>query len=142
MTLNLTIPNNINDTKPRISVIGIGGAGGNAVNTMINSHIENIEFIELSSEQLIKKPKLIKQPAIKNKKIFTVQIGIFSDKEKTQQLSKKINNIGFKTQIKKINHSGQEKIKLTTQFFSTEKEARGVLRKLKNANFPGLIKRE
>jgi len=105
-------------------------------------NIENIEFIELSSEQLIKKPKLIKQPAIKNKKIFTVQIGIFSDKEKTQQLSKKINNIGFKTQIKKINHSGQEKIKLTTQSFSTEKEARGVLRKLKNANFPGLIKRE
>ena len=30
MTLNITIPNNINDTKPRISVIGIGGAGGNA----------------------------------------------------------------------------------------------------------------
>ena len=71
-----------------------------------------------------------------------MQIGIFSDKEKTQQLSKKINNIGFETQIKKINLSGQEKIKLTTQFFSTEKEARGVLRKLKNANFPGLIKRE
>ena len=25
MTLNITIPNNINDTKPKISVIGIGG---------------------------------------------------------------------------------------------------------------------
>ena len=108
----------------------------------IKEDSENIEFIELSSEQLIKKPNVIKQSAIKNKKIFTVQIGIFSNKEKTQQLSKKINNIGFKTQIKKINLSGQEKIKLTTQFFSTEKEARGVLRKLKNANFPGLIKRE
>ena len=45
MTLNITIPNNINDTKPRISVIGIGGAGGNAVNTMNNSNVENIEFI-------------------------------------------------------------------------------------------------
>ena len=30
MTLNITIPNNINNTKPRITVIGIGGAGGNA----------------------------------------------------------------------------------------------------------------
>ena len=50
MTLNLTIPNNINDTKPRISVIGIGGAGGNAVNTMINSHIENIEFIVANTD--------------------------------------------------------------------------------------------
>ena len=50
MTLNLTIPNNINDTKPRISVIGIGGAGGNAVNTMINSHIENVEFIVANTD--------------------------------------------------------------------------------------------
>ena len=39
MTLNITIPENINDTKPKISVIGIGGAGGNAVNTMILSLI-------------------------------------------------------------------------------------------------------
>ena len=30
MTLNITVPENINDTKPKISVIGIGGAGGNA----------------------------------------------------------------------------------------------------------------
>ncbi len=50
MTLNLTIPNNINDTKPKISVIGIGGAGGNAVNTMINSHIENVEFIVANTD--------------------------------------------------------------------------------------------
>ena len=50
MTLNITIPNNINDTKPRISVIGIGGAGGNAVNTMINSNVENIEFIVANTD--------------------------------------------------------------------------------------------
>ena len=79
---------------------------------------------------------------INDKQIFTVQIGIFSDKEKTQRLSNQINDIGFKTQIKKISLSGQEKIKLTTQFFLTEKEAQGALRKLKNANFPGLIKRQ
>ena len=50
MTLNITIPNNINDTKPRITVIGIGGAGGNAVNTMINSNVENIEFIVANTD--------------------------------------------------------------------------------------------
>lgn len=50
MTLNITIPNNINDAKPRISVIGIGGAGGNAVNTMINSNVENIEFIVANTD--------------------------------------------------------------------------------------------
>ena len=50
MTLNITIPNNINNTKPRITVIGIGGAGGNAVNTMINSKVENIEFIVANTD--------------------------------------------------------------------------------------------
>ena len=103
---------------------------------------KNIELVKLSSKELTNKSNLNKKFVKNDKQIFTVQIGIFSNKEKTQQLSKKINNIGLKTQIKKINLSGQEKIKLTTQFFSTEKEARGVLRKLKNANFPGLIKRE
>ena len=50
MTLNLTIPENINDTKPKISVIGIGGAGGNAVNTMINENINNIDFIAANTD--------------------------------------------------------------------------------------------
>ena len=50
MTLNITIPKNINDVNPRISVIGIGGAGGNAVNTMINSNVKNIEFIVANTD--------------------------------------------------------------------------------------------
>ena len=103
---------------------------------------KNIELLKLSSEHLIMESSPNKKFVKNDKETFTVQIGIFSNKEKTQQLSNQINDIGFKTQIKKINLSGKEKIKLTTQFFSTEKEARGVLRKLKNANFPGLIKRE
>jgi len=103
---------------------------------------EGLESVVLSSEKLSSKSISTKKFIKNDKEIFTVQIGIFSNKEKTQQLSNQINDIGFKTQIKKINLSGQEKIKLTTQFFSTEKEARGVLRKLKNANFPGLIKRQ
>ncbi len=50
MTLNLTIPENINDTKPQISVIGIGGAGGNAINTMINANIDHIDFIAANTD--------------------------------------------------------------------------------------------
>ncbi len=50
MTLNITIPENISDTKPKISVIGIGGAGGNAVNTMISEKIENIDFIVANTD--------------------------------------------------------------------------------------------
>ena len=101
---------------------------------------KNIELVKLSSKELTNKSNLNKKFVKNDKQIFTVQIGIFSDKEKTQQLSNQINDIGFKTQMKKINLSGQEKIKLTTQFFPTEKEALGALRRLKNSNFPGLIK--
>ncbi len=50
MSLNITIPKNINDTQPKISVIGIGGAGGNAVNTMINANVQNIEFIVANTD--------------------------------------------------------------------------------------------
>ena len=50
MTLNLSIPEQINDIKPKITVIGIGGAGGNAVNTMINANVNNIEFIAANTD--------------------------------------------------------------------------------------------
>ena len=50
MTLNLSIPDQINDIKPKITVIGIGGAGGNAVNTMINANVSNIEFITANTD--------------------------------------------------------------------------------------------
>jgi cell division protein FtsZ len=50
MTLNLSIPEQINDIKPKITVIGIGGAGGNAVNTMINANVNNIEFITANTD--------------------------------------------------------------------------------------------
>ncbi|MBI1954712.1 MAG: cell division protein FtsZ [Proteobacteria bacterium] len=33
------------DLKPKITVIGIGGAGGNAVNNMIRAKLEGVEFI-------------------------------------------------------------------------------------------------
>jgi cell division protein FtsZ len=36
MTLNLTMPTPGQDLKPRITVFGVGGAGGNAVNNMIS----------------------------------------------------------------------------------------------------------
>ncbi len=46
MTLNLSVPmaNATPELRPRITVIGVGGAGGNAVNNMIRSHLEGVEF--------------------------------------------------------------------------------------------------
>lgn len=43
--LNLTIPDNDIQLQPRIIVIGVGGAGGNAVNNMIRANLEGVEFL-------------------------------------------------------------------------------------------------
>ena len=38
------------ELKPRITVIGVGGAGGNAVNNMINSQLAGVEFIVANTD--------------------------------------------------------------------------------------------
>ncbi len=43
-------PGSNDELKPRISVIGVGGAGGNAVNNMIQSHLEGVEFIVANTD--------------------------------------------------------------------------------------------
>ena len=45
MTLNLSVPSIENNLAPRITVIGVGGAGGNAVNNMIQSNLEGVDFM-------------------------------------------------------------------------------------------------
>ncbi|MEX2407887.1 MAG: cell division protein FtsZ, partial [Rhodovibrionaceae bacterium] len=45
MGLNLSVPKTEDHLKPRITVIGVGGAGGNAVNNMIQSNLEGVEFL-------------------------------------------------------------------------------------------------
>tara|TARA_A100001015_G_C14973113_1_gene706004 strand:- start:57 stop:1706 length:1650 start_codon:yes stop_codon:yes gene_type:complete len=80
MTLNITIPENINDTKPKISVIGIGGAGGNAVNTMISEKIENIDFLVANTDgQALSRSLTSKQ--IQLGKSITLGLGAGSDAE-------------------------------------------------------------
>jgi len=80
MTLNITIPENINDTKPKISVIGIGGAGGNAVNTMISEKIENIDFLVANTDgQALSRSLTPKQ--IQLGKSITLGLGAGSDSE-------------------------------------------------------------
>ena len=44
MSINISLPKSV-ELKPRIVVIGIGGAGGNAVNNMIASGLNGVEFI-------------------------------------------------------------------------------------------------
>jgi cell division protein FtsZ len=44
MALNLTPPD-ISELKPRITVFGVGGAGGNAVNNMITAGLQGVEVV-------------------------------------------------------------------------------------------------
>jgi len=50
MSLNLTIPQTDDHLKPRITVIGIGGAGGNAVTNMIMAGLEGVEFLVTNTD--------------------------------------------------------------------------------------------
>ncbi len=45
MTINISIPDVGPNLHPQITVLGVGGSGGNAVNNMINSNLEGVEFI-------------------------------------------------------------------------------------------------
>ncbi len=49
MALNLTIPGH-DDLKPRITVFGVGGAGGNAVNNMIQKQLDGVEFVVANTD--------------------------------------------------------------------------------------------
>ncbi|MBI4184766.1 MAG: cell division protein FtsZ [Proteobacteria bacterium] len=51
MTINLSVPLSApQELRPRITVIGVGGAGGNAVNNMIDSHLEGVEFVVANTD--------------------------------------------------------------------------------------------
>lgn len=50
MTLNLTMQPQREELKPRITVFGVGGAGGNAVNNMIDKGLEGVEFVVANTD--------------------------------------------------------------------------------------------
>ena len=52
MTINISVPNIMEtpEMKPRITVIGVGGAGGNAVNNMIQSQLEGVDFVVANTD--------------------------------------------------------------------------------------------
>ncbi|MBD0865727.1 MAG: cell division protein FtsZ [Rhodobacteraceae bacterium] len=49
MTLNLSMPGQ-EDLTPRITVFGIGGAGGNAVNNMIEKELDGVDFVVANTD--------------------------------------------------------------------------------------------
>jgi cell division protein FtsZ len=51
MTLNLTIPQQVHtDFSPRITVVGVGGGGTNAVDNMIAANLQGVEFVVANTD--------------------------------------------------------------------------------------------
>ena len=50
MTLHLKMPSKVNNLSPKISVIGVGGAGGNIINSMIESGVKGVEFLNVNTD--------------------------------------------------------------------------------------------
>lgn len=50
MTINLHLPSHTDTLKPKITVIGVGGAGGNAVNNMIAANLEGVDFVMANTD--------------------------------------------------------------------------------------------
>ncbi len=52
MSINLTVPTSTEnpELKPRITVVGVGGAGGNAVNNMIRRELEGVDFVVANTD--------------------------------------------------------------------------------------------
>ncbi len=62
MTLNLRMPEQP-ELKPRITVFGVGGAGGNAVNNMIEKELDGVEFVVANTDaQALQQAKSLKKP--------------------------------------------------------------------------------
>src|ERR1700689_4231336 len=49
MAINLKAPE-MKELRPRITVLGVGGAGGNAVNNMIESGLEGVDFVVANTD--------------------------------------------------------------------------------------------
>ncbi|HKF72633.1 MAG TPA: cell division protein FtsZ [Stellaceae bacterium] len=58
MTINISVPQEQHELKPRITVIGVGGAGGNAVNNMIRSNLVGCDFVVCNTDAQAMKQSL------------------------------------------------------------------------------------
>ena len=55
------------ELKPRIVVVGVGGAGGNAVNNMIDAHLQGVEFVVANTDA---------QALVRSKAPVHIQLGV------------------------------------------------------------------
>jgi cell division protein FtsN len=92
------------------------------------------------AHSLVKEELSIEHNSLK-KKGFTVQLGIFSDEKNMKRVKDQVNLMGYKTNTQAIKIDDEVKIRLTTEFFSNEKQARLILQEIKKANLSGFIRK-
>src|SRR3546814_13242299 len=51
MSLELVRPE-LTELKPRITVIGVGGAGGNAVDNLLQSVLQGVDFVVANTDEI------------------------------------------------------------------------------------------
>ena len=71
MTINISIPDVEQNLHPVITVLGVGGSGGNAVNNMMNSNLEGVDFLIANTDA-----QALQVSTCKNK----IQLGVVSTK--------------------------------------------------------------
>ena len=67
MPLNFVMNAEREELKPRITVFGVGGAGGNAINNMIDKNLEGVEFVVANTDA---------QALTQSRANSTIQIGL------------------------------------------------------------------
>ncbi len=101
---------------------------------------ENV-ITKVESAHLLQKEELKIKHNSSKKKGFTVQLGIFSDEKNMKRVKDQVNLMGYKTNTQAIKMDDEIKIRLTTEFFSNEKQARVILQEIKKANLSGFIRK-
>ena len=98
----------LKELNPRILVLGIGGAGGNAINAMIESGMEGVEFVAVNTDaQDLKMSKA--HAKIKNNMLFVGQ-------GKTFQIWEPLIFEKFKAQARKKSNLYRASLKWEKQF--------------------------
>lgn len=96
-----------------------------------------------ASSQIVAKPT--QTPEIDNYKNsapgskFYVQIGVFSDEANVKNLQAKLTDLGYKSQIEKIDTPKGKKIRLRTHLLGERSEAAIALQNIKDAGLTGMV---
>ena len=49
--MNIRLVKSEPGTCPRLKVVGVGGAGGNAINEMVKSKVRNVQFVAVNTDE-------------------------------------------------------------------------------------------